>query len=192
MKYNPFDPQHRVAEPSQSLRGLHPRGLSMPNIVQARKAKAIGHRYVALNNREGRMRVHMDPLCTRISVTAETLDAPVFVYGDGQLIAYRGADDPIFVDECSLCAGVPVFTSEESDWKAEAACNVPGLDLSEHFLNPGSNTDYAAQLCGECPVQSQCGEYGAKLNSEQPHRATIVWGGERTMKGEESVSIHEG
>lgn len=168
-----------MASMIDNTKGLYPRGMTFPNVMEARRARRVGHRYLTVSNREGRLGAHRDPLCTRMKAESKLVAASVFDYGTGQLIAFRNGDDPVFVDECSFCKDVAMLTRQDGEWRKHAACNVPGLDLSEHFLNPGRDTSFAQELCEECPVRVQCLEYGIKLQPEKPRGATVIWGGEK-------------
>ena len=185
MKYDPHDPAHKT--PPAGRLGLYPRGGNAPNVIKARRAKRIGHRYITIS--QGLPQAHRDPICTRSGAHSQVVSTPMFQYEDGRLVAFRGVDDPVFVTECRHCADTPIIERKDTDWRKQASCNVPGLDLSGYFINPGRDMDFAAQLCAECPVQLQCADYGAKVKPEQPNRATVIWGGEKTMKGQDNERV---
>lgn len=186
--YDPTDPAAVPTTAMQSM-GLHPRGMHFPNVIRARHAKRVGQRYLTIPNADGRLKGHKDPICTRANQDSTNVSTNVFDYGDGQLIAFRGGDDPVFVDECPTCKDYIQIQRSETSWKMHAACNIPGMDLSGYFINPGRDTTFAAQLCGECVVREQCGAYGAKLAYDQPRKAAVIWGGQVTQKGRENVKL---
>lgn len=165
--------------------------MAFPNVITARHAKRVGQRYLTLSSAEGRIKGHKDPICTRAYPESTSVSTNVFDYGDGRLVAFRGGDDPIFVDECTTCLEYEQVERSEMTWKIHAACHIPGMDLSGYFVNPGRDTDFAAKLCGECVVAEQCGAYGAKLQYDQTRDATIVWGGELVKKGRENVKLED-
>lgn len=55
-------------------------------------------------------------------------------------------------------------------WMSRAACR--GLDPTLFFAERGESTDEAKQVCGRCPVTSQCVEYAAGTNQKLG-----IWGG---------------
>ncbi len=155
-------------------------------------------RYLSIGNNSNasgaiRVMAHSDPVCTRIRNGTPVTLGRVGSYGDGRFINYRGSDDPVFVDPCSQCGDREVVRQDTGEWRKDAACYVPGLDLSGHFVNPGKDRardySFAASLCEECPVRQECHDYGEQQLHEQPRQMTVVWGGDRMEKGREHVSI---
>ncbi|MGW0018727.1 WhiB family transcriptional regulator [Rhodococcus sp. NPDC003382] len=66
-------------------------------------------------------------------------------------------------------------TTDDADWSA-AACR-GDRHPDRWFPDPSESFDYAAEICGRCPIAAACGSYAIATAQ------TGVWGGREYRRG---------
>jgi WhiB family redox-sensing transcriptional regulator len=72
------------------------------------------------------------------------------------------------------------------DWMADAQC--AQVDPGLWHADSGANYTQAKSICGSCPVQRQCADHTARLDTDNPGRHGM-WAGQ-TAKQREAKRAH--
>lgn len=63
----------------------------------------------------------------------------------------------------------------EENWRSDAACR--GLDHKIFFQVRGKSNRQAKQICLDCPVVVECGDFAMGITAKSPQKFG-VWGGQ--------------